>query len=157
SGKELVARAVHLASARRNRRFLAVNCAALSESLLEAELFGYEKGSFTGASAAGKLGLFQAADGGTLLLDEIGEMSLGLQTKLLRVIQERQVRRVGGVDAVPIDVRIIAATNRSLRQEAAAGRFRQDLFYRLDVMRIRTPPLRERPSDIPVLAQHFLD
>jgi len=157
SGKELVARAVHLASSRRSRRFLAINCAALSESLLEAELFGYERGSFTGASASGKLGFFEAASGGTLLLDEIGEMSLGLQTKLLRVMQERKVRRVGGLDTTPVDVRVIATTNRNLELEVRRGTFRQDLFYRLNVMLIRTPPLRERVIDIPLLAQHFLD
>ena len=146
-----------MASERRSRRFLAVNCAAFSESLLEAELFGYERGSFTGASSSGKLGLFEAAGGGTLLLDEIGEMSLGLQTKLLRVMQERKVRRVGGIDAIPVDVRVVATTNRDLEREVQRGTFRQDLFYRLNVMLIRTPPLRERVIDIPLLSQHFLD
>jgi transcriptional regulator with PAS, ATPase and Fis domain len=157
TGKELVARAVHLASGRRNKRFLAINCAALSESLLEAELFGYERGSFSGASPSGKIGLFQAADGGTLLLDEIGEMSIGLQAKLLRVIQERQIRRVGGIDPVSIDVRIVASTNRNLQEEVGRGTFRNDLYYRLNVMLLRTPALRDRPTDIPILAQNFLD
>ncbi|HVY60312.1 MAG TPA: sigma-54 dependent transcriptional regulator, partial [Planctomycetota bacterium] len=156
TGKELVARAIHYGSARRKARFVAVNCAALSESLLEAELFGYEKGSFTGAAQGGKAGLFEVANKGTIFLDEIGEMQLAMQAKLLRVLQEKTIKRVGGVDDIPIDVRVVASTNRDLEKEVREGRFRLDLFYRLNVMPIRMPPLRERPSDVPLLAEYFL-
>jgi two-component system response regulator AtoC len=155
TGKELVANAVHTHSARSAGRFLAINCASLAEGLLESELFGHVRGSFTGA-IADKPGLFEAARSGTLFLDEIGDMSLGLQQRLLRVLQERQVRRVGSVNATPIDVRIIAATRRDLRREVAEGRFREDLFYRLNVFTIAIPPLRDRAADIPLLVEHAL-
>ncbi len=156
TGKELVARAVHYGSPRRNARFDAFSCAALSESLVEAELFGYEKGAFTGAALAGKAGLFEAAHQGTIFLDEVGELPAGMQAKLLRVLQERVVKRVGGVDDIPIDVRVVASTNRDLDAEVAAGRFRLDLLYRLKVMPIAMPPLRERATDIPPIARYFL-
>ena len=155
-GKELVARAIHERSARVEKQFVAINCAALSDHLLEAELFGYEKGAFTGADSKGKAGLFEIADGGTVFLDEVGEMPLQLQTKLLRALQERRFRRVGGLQDVAVDVRVVAATNRDLRQEVAAGRFRQDLYFRLRVVPLRVPALRERPEDILPLADHLL-
>ncbi len=157
TGKELVARCVHEHSNRRHGPFVAINCAALNENLLEAELFGYEAGSFTGANKEGKQGLFAMAAGGTLFLDEIGEMEKTLQAKLLRVLQERTFRRVGGVQDIAADVRIIASTNRDLRSEVDGGRFREDLFYRLNVMTIEVPPLAERQQDIPLLAHYFLD
>jgi DNA-binding NtrC family response regulator len=155
-GKELVARAIHERSVRSGKAFIAINCAALSEHLLEAELFGYEKGAFTGADVKGKAGLFEAADGGTLFLDEVGEMPIQLQTKLLRALQERRYRRVGGLVDVDVDVRVVAATNRDLRAEVAAGRFRQDLYFRLRVVPVRVPPLRERPDDVLPIADHLL-
>ncbi|MBN8526116.1 MAG: sigma-54-dependent Fis family transcriptional regulator [Planctomycetes bacterium] len=155
-GKELVAKAIHERSARADKQFVAINCAALSEHLLEAELFGYEKGAFTGADSKGKSGLFEVASGGTLFLDEVGEMPLDLQTKLLRALQERRFRRVGGLADVEFDVRVVAATNRDLRAEVAAGRFRQDLYFRLKVVPIPVPPLRERRDDILPLADHLL-
>ena len=155
-GKELVARSIHERSARSGKPFIAINCAALSEHLLEAELFGYEKGAFTGADAKGKAGLFEAADGGTLFLDEVGEMPLQLQTKLLRALQERRYRRVGGLADVEVDVRVVAATNRDLRAEVAGGRFRQDLYFRLRVVPVRVPPLRERPEDVLPVADYLL-
>jgi Nif-specific regulatory protein len=133
---------------------MAVNCAALAETLLESELFGHEKGAFTGAYAQ-KKGRLEVAAGGTMFLDEIGEMPLQLQAKLLRVLQERQMERVGGTQPIKLDIRLIAATNRNLEEEARAGRFRQDLYYRLNVVTLKTPPLRERQSDIPALAMHF--
>ncbi len=154
TGKELAAKAVHLAGERRGRRFCAVNCAALSEDLLEAELFGHARGAFTGASTD-RPGLFEEADGGTLFLDEISELSPRGQAKLLRAIQEREIRRVGENSHRRVDVRIVCATNKPLGDEVVAGRFRQDLFYRLDVVRIHVPPLRERPEDVPLLADKF--
>ena len=157
TGKELVARCIHERSARRHGPFVAINCAALTESLLEAELFGYEPGAFTGAQKDGKDGLFAVAAGGTLFLDEIGEMEPTLQAKLLRVLQERTFRRVGGVQDLPADVRIVASTNRDLRQMVQTGGFREDLFYRLNVMTVHVPPLRERAADIPLLSHFFLD
>jgi two-component system, NtrC family, response regulator AtoC len=156
TGKELAARAVHNQSLRGSGPFVAINCAALTESLLEAELFGYERGAFTGATTGGKKGLFEVANGGTMFLDEIGEMERGLQAKLLRVLQERTIKRVGGLTEIPIDVRIVASTNRDLESEIRAGTFRKDLFYRLNVLKIVMPPLRDRGEDVILLAQHFL-
>lgn len=154
-GKEVVARELHARSPRKDQAFIAINCAAFPESLLESELFGHTKGAFTGADRA-KPGLFLAAEKGTLFLDEVAETSLSLQAKLLRVLQEREVRPVGGTRSVPIDCRIVAATNRSLTQEVSAGHFREDLFYRLNVFPIHIPPLRERRRDVIPLARHFL-
>ncbi|HEY3399038.1 MAG TPA: sigma-54 dependent transcriptional regulator [Geothrix sp.] len=155
TGKEVVARLIHRYSDRAKGPFVAVNCGALPEALLESELFGFEKGAFTGASAM-KRGLFEEAGGGILFLDEIGEMPLSLQVKLLRVLQERRLRRLGATEERPVDVRVIAATNRDLRARAESGAFREDLFYRLNILQIELPPLRERPEDLPVLAEHFL-
>lgn len=155
TGKELIARAIHYLSPRAKRAFIKVNCAALSESLLESELFGHEKGAFTGAERT-RTGRFQAADGGSILLDEISEMSPKLQAKLLRVLQEREITRVGGDETITIDARILATTNRKLEEEIASGRFREDLFFRLNVVRIAFPPLRERTGDIPLLVEHFI-
>jgi DNA-binding NtrC family response regulator len=157
TGKELIARAIHLTSNRRKKRFVDINCAALTESLLEAELFGYEKGAFTGAATNGKPGLFEAADGGTIFLDEIGEMSLPLQAKLLRVLQERRFKRVGGIDDVRVDVRIIASTNRDLETLVQEGKFRLDLYYRLRVIPIVVPPLRDRVEDVKAIAEHYVE
>ena len=153
-GKELIARAVHQLGPRRERRFCDVNCAALPDELLESELFGHSRGAFTGA-VADRPGLFEDADGGTIFLDEVADLSARAQAKLLRVIQQQEVRRVGETFSRPIDVRIVAAANRDMRAEAANGRFRQDLLYRLDVIRIVIPPLRERPDDVAPLAVHF--
>ena len=158
SGKELVAQAIHRESPKRaaNRPFVAVNCGAIAESLLESELFGHEEGAFTGARRGGHAGLFEAADGGTLFLDEIGEMPLALQTRLLRVLEEREVMRVGGTRPVPIDVRVVSATHCDLEARVREGRFRADLFYRLAVLRLALPPLRERVEDLPALAEWAL-
>ena len=156
TGKEVLARHIHRLSRRARGPFVALNCAALPESLLESELFGHEKGAFSGAVAMRK-GKFEQVDGGTLLLDEIGEMDPRLQAKLLRVIQEREVDRLGGTHPVKVDVRLLAATNRDLAAEVRAGRFREDLYFRLNVVTLRIPPLRERPADIPALATHFAD
>lgn len=156
TGKELVARAIHYASPRASRRFLSLNCAALAENLLDNELFGHEKGAFTDAAAM-KKGLFEAADGGTIFLDEIAEIGPTMQVKLLRVIQEREVMRVGGTQPVSVDFRLLTATNRNLDEEVGKGTFRQDLFYRLNVITVKVPALRERREDIPLLAHHFFD
>jgi two-component system response regulator AtoC len=156
TGKELVARAIHQASPRLDGPFVSVNCAALPSSLLESELFGFERGAFTGAHARRK-GLIEAAEGGTLFLDEIGDMSLEAQSRLLRVLQEREITRIGGRDSVKVDIRVISATHRDLDAMAASGQFRADLLYRLAVIPIRLPPLRERAGDIPGLVDHFLE
>ncbi|NLC71757.1 MAG: sigma-54-dependent Fis family transcriptional regulator, partial [Desulfuromonadaceae bacterium] len=155
TGKELVAKAIHGNSRQKDSPFVAINCGAIPENLLESELFGHEKGSFTGAGSA-KTGLFEAANGGTIFLDEIGELPPMMQVKLLRVLQEREVRRVGGTRDIPVDVRLITATNKELEQEVAQSRFREDLFYRVNVIRLDLPPLRARKDDIPLLAEHFL-
>jgi transcriptional regulator with PAS, ATPase and Fis domain len=155
TGKELVARAIHSQSQRRGKPFIAVSCAALPETLLESELFGHEKGAFTGAYAQ-KKGKFEVANHGTLLLDEIGEMSANIQVHLLRVLEEKEFTRVGGNEPIKVDVRVISATNRDIKEAVAKGQFREDLYYRLNVVNIELPPLRERKEDIPLLAQHFL-
>jgi two-component system NtrC family response regulator len=156
TGKELVAKSIHFNSPRRNKPFIAVNCSALAESLLESELFGHEKGAFTGAVAR-KKGRFELADHGTLFLDEIGELSQNLQVKLLRVLQEKTFELVGGTRPITADIRVIAATNKTLKEEMISGRFREDLFYRLNVVRIALPPLKERKEDIRLLVNHFID
>ncbi|MFH0965394.1 MAG: sigma-54 dependent transcriptional regulator [Planctomycetota bacterium] len=156
TGKELVARAIHRMSDRRDRPFVTVNCAAIPENLLESELFGHEKGAFTGAQSR-KLGLVEVAHTGTLFLDEIAEMKLSVQSKLLRVLEQKTFERVGGTRPITVDIRVITATNRRLRDEMLAGRFRDDLFYRLNVVEIHLPALRERREDIPILAEHFLE
>lgn len=154
AGKELVARAIHARSARRARRFCALNCAALTDDLVEAELFGHARGAFTGAISE-RVGLFEEADGGTLFLDEVGELSARAQAKLLRAIQEGEIRRLGDTRSRAVDVRIVSATNRALAHDVGEGRFRADLRFRLDVIRIEVPPLRDRPEDLPTLARHF--
>jgi DNA-binding NtrC family response regulator len=156
TGKDLVAKAIHYGSRRSERPFVAINCAALPATLIESELFGYEKGAFTDAKAR-KEGLFEQAEGGTLLLDEIGELELSLQAKLLRVLEEGAFRRVGGLKDIPLDVRVIAASNRDLKTESEAGRFRLDLYYRLSIIQIDIPPLRERGDDVLLLAQHYIN
>lgn len=157
TGKELFAQGIHLASARSGGPFVAVNCAALPGNLLESELFGYAEGAFTGAKKGGKLGLFELAHGGTLFLDEIGEMSLPIQTMLLRVLQEKKVRRIGGERLIPVDVRIVAATNRDLEELIRENRFRADLYYRINVLTLEIPPLRSRLEDIPALTRTIAD
>src|SRR5215216_5747958 len=155
TGKELIARAIHNQSPRAEEMFQAVNCAAINENLLESELFGHEKGSFTGAVGE-KKGLFEIANNGTLFLDEIGELDIALQAKLLRALQEREIRRVGGIREIPVDVRVLAATNRDLLKMTEEKRFREDLYYRLNVLSLDVPPLRNRRTDIPVLIDYFL-
>jgi len=156
TGKELVARAIHQVSGRASKSFVSVNCAALTETLLESELFGHERGAFTHAVALRK-GRFELADGGTLFMDEVAEMSPALQVKLLRVLQEMEFERVGGARTIKVDVRMVAASNRELKEEVEAGRFREDLFYRLNVVHLHIPPLRRRPEDIPLLTAHFIN
>jgi transcriptional regulator with PAS, ATPase and Fis domain len=156
TGKELISRTIHEMSPRSGQQFLAINCGALNEDLLRNELYGHEREAFTGA-VKGKKGLFEAVSGGTMLLDEIGDMPLAMQSQLLRVMQEKTITRIGGAREIPVDVRVLAATNRSLREEIAQGLFREDLFYRLSAFIIRVPPLRERPDDIPLFNRHFID
>ena len=154
TGKELVAKAIHFNSARRNMPFVAVNCGAIPETLMESEFFGHKKGSFTGA-VSDRAGLFEQAEGGTLFLDEIGEVPIQLQAKLLRVLQERRFRRIGGTEESSADVRVIAASNRDLQEQVREGQFREDLYYRVNVVQVQLPPLRDRPEDIPPLVEHF--
>lgn len=156
TGKELIAKAIHYNSPRKDKPFIAINCAAIPETLIESELFGYEPGAFTGANTR-KIGLLESAQGGTIFLDEIAELPLTLQSKLLRVLQDKEVRRIGGKDTTKVDVRIIAATNKNLAEEVQKGRFREDLYYRLKVVTVEIPPLRERKEDIPELARFFID
>jgi two-component system NtrC family response regulator len=156
TGKELIAKAIHFSSPRKDGPFVSVNCGALIETLLESELFGHEKGAFTGAIAM-KKGRFELADGGTLFLDEVGDMPASLQVKLLRVLQEMEFERVGGTKTIKVDVRVISASNRNIKEDVAEGTFREDLFYRLNVIQIEVPPLRERRDDIPLLVKHFID
>ena len=157
TGKELLARAIHQSSKRKGHTFIAINCGAIPENLLESELFGYEEGSFTGARRGGKMGKFELAHNGTIFLDEIGDMPLHLQVKILRVLQERRIERVGGTRSIPLDVRIIAATHRDLDEMVKTGEFREDLYYRLNVIPLSIPPLRERLEDVPILVQFYLD
>ncbi len=154
TGKELLARYIQKSSRRRNKPFIAVNCAAIPDNLLESELFGFEKGAFTGANEK-KIGKFELADGGTILLDEIGEMSSTLQAKLLRVLQEKEIDRIGGKHPLPVDVRVVATTNRDLQEEIEDGKFREDLYFRLSVFPLQLPPLRERPEDIRYISEHY--
>ena len=156
TGKELFAQSIHNASRRSSHPFVAVNCAALPEQLLESELFGYTEGSFSGAAKGGRIGLFELAHKGTIFLDEIGEMPLSLQAKILRVLQEREIRKIGGDTVIPIDVRIISATNLDIKDRVRNAQFRQDLYYRIDLLDIKIPPLRERPEDIELLFRHFV-
>ena len=157
AGKERIASYIHQHSPRARKNFIRVNCGAIPESLAESELFGYERGAFTGANREGKAGLFEVANEGTIFLDEVGELSLATQTKLLRVLQERELTRVGGSKPISIDVRVIAATNRDLQKCVTEGTFREDLYYRLSVFPVRVPPLRERKLDIPKLARSVID
>jgi transcriptional regulator with GAF, ATPase, and Fis domain len=155
TGKELIARAIQALGTRKDRPLVKVNCGAIPQGVVESELFGHEKGAFTGALQR-RIGRFELADRGTLFMDEVGELPLDTQVKLLRVLQEREIERVGSATSIAVDVRLVAATNRDLEREVAEGRFRADLFYRLNVFPVRIPPLRERPSDIPLLVRHFL-
>ena len=155
TGKDLVSQALHYQSARRDHPFFALNCAAIPETLIETELFGYEKGAFTDAKTM-KKGVFEMADGGTVFLDEISEMHLNMQSKFLRVLEDQTFRRVGGVRDISVDVQVVASTNRNLEQAVREGKFREDLFYRLSVVPIYIPPLRERKEDIPLLIEHFI-
>lgn len=157
TGKEVVANLIHKSSKRADMPFIKINCAAIPETLLESEFFGYEKGAFTGADQRGKIGLFELADGGTLFLDEIGDLPMALQSKLLRVIQDREIRRIGGETTIPVDVRLLVATNKNLKEEVEKGNFRSDLYYRLFVIPIEVPPLRNRKEDIAQLTHHFLE
>jgi transcriptional regulator with PAS, ATPase and Fis domain len=157
TGKEYFAHAIHSASNRRHAAFIRVNCAAIPNELLESEFFGYESGAFTGAKKEGKIGKLELANGGTLLLDEISSMSYSMQAKLLRVLEEREFERIGGNDRIKIDIRVIASTNENLQTAVKEGRFRQDLFYRLNVVEIEIPPLRDRLDDIPILSKYILD
>lgn len=157
TGKEVLSNVIVRSSRRADKPFIKVNCAAIPEELLESELFGYEEGAFTGAKKGGKKGAFEEAEGGTILLDEIGELPFQVQAKLLRVLQENEITRIGGQKTIPLDIRIIAATNRNLRHEIREGRFREDLYYRLNILPLEIPPFRERPEDIPFLAGHFLE
>ena len=156
TGKELVAKSFHFNSLRKKGSFQAVNCAAIPEALIESELFGHEEGAFTGATKR-RIGIFERASGGTVFLDEIGDMDLALQAKLLRVLQEREIQRVGTTTPIPVDIRLVAATNKDLEAAVKNGRFREDLFYRISVFPIAIPPLRDRREDIPLLAKHFLE
>lgn len=156
TGKELAAHAIHKLSSRRHNAFLRVNCAAIPDNLLESELFGYEAGAFTGAVKGGQVGKFESADGGTIFLDEIGDMPFSLQSKILRVLQEKEIEKIGGRAPIPIDVRIIAATHRNLRELVKENKFREDLFYRLHVIPIQMPPLRDHREDIPMLVEYYL-
>jgi transcriptional regulator with PAS, ATPase and Fis domain len=156
-GKEVVAKEIHDKSNRKDAPYIKVNCAAIPESLIESELFGYEKGSFTGALNKEKLGMFEIANGGTILLDEIGEMPLNLQSKLLRVLQEKELMRIGGTKSIKLDVRVVASTNCDLKELIKQGKFREDLYYRLNVLPVRIPPLRERKDDIPLLVHAFIE
>jgi two-component system NtrC family response regulator len=156
TGKELIAKAIHYSSPRKQRPFISINCGALTETLLESELFGHERGAFTGAVAM-KKGRFELADGGTLFLDEVGDMPAPLQVKLLRVLQEMEFERVGGTRTIQVDVRVLSASNRNIRDDVAQGKFREDLFYRLNVIQIEVPPLQERLDDIPLLVKHFIE
>src|SRR5690606_26151452 len=155
TGKELIARGIHNASPRRNRPFVVLDCGSIPKDLIESTLFGHEKGSFTGAVGQHR-GCFEQANGGTIFLDEIGELDVSLQPKLLRVLEQREIKRVGGGRTIKVDVRVLAATNRDLRAEVTAGNFREDLYFRLSVVHVELPPLRDRRDDIPALAQHFL-
>ncbi len=157
TGKELFAQAIHNGSMRRDRAFIAINCAALPETLIESELFGYEEGSFTGSKKGGQTGKFELANGGTIFLDEVGDIPLFTQVKLLRVIQEKKISRIGSAIEVPVDIRIVAATHKDLKEEVQKGNFRKDLYYRLNVININIPPLRDRMEDLPLLARHFVN
>src|SRR5207245_1803536 len=156
TGKEMVARAIHQLSPRREKPFIAINCSAIPSSLIESEMFGHERGAFTGADQR-RLGAWELADGGTLFLDEVGEIPIELQAKFLRVVEEERLRRLGGKSEISVDVRVISATNRDLKEEIKGGRFREDLYFRLNVFHIPLAPLKERRDDIPLLVQHFID